>query len=228
LPGFVFDGASPHLYEAPLGIIDAVIDRYENVSDYQCRFSQSCTDRGKLEIRTMNLYFKKPSMIRIDVLHGSRPYDAGSVAVYLGDGKVVGHWGGVMKVFTLKLPVRHPLVTNLRGESIDESVMDAFIFRIPFFLERGTIEVEPGDDAHVFICTPDNESENDGITRDVVWVDTSTLLVVRSERYESETLVQEATWSGYIVNAGLPDELFDAGYNSKELKRLGIETLSRD
>ena len=51
---------------------------------------------GRREERIINYYFKKPMMIRIDILDGNKALDKGSVGVYTGGEKVTGHRGGFL------------------------------------------------------------------------------------------------------------------------------------
>lgn len=201
---------------------------YVRIQDYQCRLEESCTDGSRFEKRIINYYFKKPKKIRMDILHGNRPFDAGSVAVYLGGRKVTGHRGGILKPIVLRLDKTHPLATTVRGLTIDESDMETVLRRVDFYLERGTIELREQEGMYELICVPLNAAENGGITKDIVWIDRTLLLIMRNERYEKDELVQQARWSGYIINVGLPDSLFDVRFEVTDLLGLGIPILDQE
>ena len=64
-----------------------------------------------------------------------------------------------------------------------------------------------------------------GVTRDVIRLDMATLLPVSTDSYEAERHVQHAEWSAYILDAGLPDELFDVRWDAARLTDLGIRSV---
>ena len=163
----------------------------------------------------------------MDILKGNRPFDAGSVGVYTGGDRVKGHRGGALKHIQLNLSKHNLLATTIRGVPIDESDMGTALRRVEFFLTNGTISLQEDDKNLIFICYPFNADENEGITKDIVWVDRRNLLIVRNERYENEVLVQRVEWKDYIINAGLPDKLFDAGFNIAELEKENIPLISQ-
>jgi outer membrane lipoprotein-sorting protein len=203
-------------------VFEAMRSRYEEVRDYQCRLLEWSAEGGRYEKRTINFYFKKPKLIRMDILKGNRPFDSGSVAVYLGSGKVSGHRGGVLKDIVLNVAKTSALATTIRGVAIDESDMETVLNKIPFYLENGTILMSEGDDVYVFVCVPFDPSENEGISKDILRIDKKSLLVLYNERFVGDSPVQKVEWRDYIVNAGLPDELFDLRFDVNELVKRGI------
>ncbi len=207
--------------------IDEIKRNYEKIHDYQCRLVESCRNNNRYESRIINYYFKKPKMIRMDILSGNRPFDAGSVGVYTDGDKVRGHRGGPLKHIQLNLSKHNPLATTIRGVSIDESDMETVLQRLEFFLTNGTISLQIDYKNLIFICHPFDAEENEGITKDIVWVDRVNLLIVRNERYENEVLVQEVEWKDYIINAGLPDKIFDVLFNITELEKENIPLISQ-
>jgi outer membrane lipoprotein-sorting protein len=209
-------------------LISQMRSEYARINDYQCRLEESCTGGSRFEKRIINYYFKKPKKIRMDILQGNRPFDDGSVAVYLGSGKVAGHRGGILKSLVLRLDKTHPLATTVRGLPIDESDMETVLRRFDFYLEKGIIELREREGMYEFTCFPLNTDENGGITRDIVLIDRTLLLIVGNERYENDKLVQQARWSRWILNAGLPDALFDVRFEFTDLLELGIPTLDHE
>jgi outer membrane lipoprotein-sorting protein len=196
--------------------------RYEGIRDYQCRMVEWSIEGDRCENRTMNFYFKKPKLIRMDVLEGNRPFDSGSVAVYLGSGKVTGHRGGPLKGIVLNVPKHSPLATTIRGVAIDESDMETVLEKIPYYLENGTISMSEHDDSFSFACVPFDASKNGGVSRDILRVDKKTLFVTYNERFVGDVSVQRVRWGEYIIDAGLPDELFDIHFDVGELAGRGI------
>jgi outer membrane lipoprotein-sorting protein len=203
-------------------------DRYREIEDYQCRMQEFAIQGSQREIRTINYYFKKPKRIRMDILKGNRAFDRGSVGVYTGGEKVTGHRGGIMKGITLSVPLESPLATSVRGETMDRSDMLTVIERVEYLTQISDIVIEEKSSRVEFEFTPHDPEQNRGVTRDIVWIDLNTMLIIRNERYEQEKLVQQVIWSDYIINAGLPLELFDAHFDIQDLLGSGIPLLSQE
>jgi outer membrane lipoprotein-sorting protein len=208
--------------------LDAIKSRYELIEDYQCRMYEFSIAGSKREERIINYYFKKPKLIRMDILEGSRPFDSGSVGVYTGGDKVTGHRGGIMREIVITVKKNSVLATTVRGESIDQSDMLTVIERMGYLLEIGGVDLVEKNTHIEFAFTPFDPSQNEGISRDVVWIDCRTMLIIRNERYEEEKLVQKVTWKDYIINAGLPREFFDVRIEPDQLRDTGIPLMGND
>jgi hypothetical protein len=220
--GALAKDTSPEVY------LDMIKARYRLIDDYQCRMEEFSIKDGRREERIMNYYFKKPKLIRIDILQGNRAFDRGSVGVYRGGDKVSGHRGGIMKDITLNISKDSPLATSIRGESIDRSDMATVIERFEYHVKNSTAVTSETASHLEFEFMPADPSLIDGITKDIIWVDRELMLITRSERYEGNKLVQQVVWSGYILNAGLPVELFDPGFDVHTLRGTGIPLLAQE
>jgi hypothetical protein len=183
---------------------------------------------GRREERIINYYFKKPLLIRIDILDGNRSLDRGSVGVYTGGKKVTGHRGGFMDgmIMSVRKDSRHAM--SLRGETIEKSTILAVIERMEYLAEHGTVSSHEHESHIELVFQPHDSTKNDGITRDVVWLERDTLFIILIQRYEKERLVQQAARGNFIINAGLPKELFDAHFDSERLEEYGIPVLGKD
>ena len=208
--------------------LDAIKARYELIEDYQCRMYEFSMAGSKREERIINYYFKKPKLIRMDILEGNRPFDSGSVGVYTGGDKVTGHRGGIMRDIVITVKKNSVLATTVRGETFDQSDMLTVIERMGRLLAIGGVDLVEKNTHIEFEFTPFDPSQNEGISRDVVWIDRKTMLIIRNERYEEEKLVQKITWKDYIINAGLPGEFFDARVEPDQLRDTGIPLLWND
>jgi outer membrane lipoprotein-sorting protein len=217
--------AQNHPADRYLELIEA---RYSLIDDYQCRMREFSIGNGRREERIINYFFKKPKLIRMDILDGNRTFDRGSVGVYTGGDKVSGHRGGIMKDITLSISKNSALATSVRGETIDQSDMLTVIERFAYHVKNSTITVREKPSHIEFVFVPAEPSLNDGISRDIIWIDREILLVIRNERYEGNKLVQQVIWSEYILNAGLPLELFDPGFDIDALRGTDIPLLSRE
>ncbi len=201
---------------------------YELIEDYQCRMHEFSVGRGRREERIINYYFKKPQMIRMDILDGNRAFDSGSVGIYTGGNRVTGHRGGIMKDFILSVKKDSTIATSVRGETIDQSGMLTVIERFEYLLANGDVSVTEKTSHIEFEFLPFDPSLNDGVSREVVWIDRDMQLIIRNERYENDALVQQVMWKDYIINAGLPEKLFDARFETAQLRGTGIQLLSQE
>jgi outer membrane lipoprotein-sorting protein len=208
--------------------LHAIQARYDLIEDYQCRMHEFSIGGGRREEKIINYYFKKPKLIRLDILDGNRAFDKGSVGVYTGGEKVTGHRGGIMREIVLSIKKDSALATSVRGETIDQSDMLTIIERIEYLLVNGDASIVEKVSHIEFEFFPHDPSKNEGISKDVVWVDRETMLIIRNERYEEERLVQQVTWGKHIINAGLPKELFDAHFETDQLKDTGIQLIDHD
>lgn len=210
-----------------LWFFDKIQERYESIRDYQCRIDTYCTDGRSNEHRILNFYFKSPRLIRIDLLWGNKPFDSGSVGVFPGGDTIAGHRGGLLSSLTMTIPKKSPLSTTLRGEAFDEIDMEAILSNLSFYIGNGEVRVGRDGNAYWISCVPFDVSENGGISRDIAWFDGKTLTITKFRRYEGAALVQEAVWTNYIINAGIPDRLFDPKFDPCDLLKYGITVLEQ-
>ncbi len=209
----------------PQSIVEAFQAMYESISDYQCRMEEHCRQGSRHEERTINFYFKKPRFIRMDILKGNRFSDTGSVGVYGNGGKVTGRKGGLLSFLAITVDKHDPQATTIRGLAFDQSDMRATLEKMQFHLAESTCTLSMGGGIYELVFEPRDPSRNDGVTRDVITLDAATLLPTSSDSFEGDQLVQHAEWSSYIIDAGLPDQLFDVFWDPKQLEGMGVRNV---
>jgi outer membrane lipoprotein-sorting protein len=209
----------------PGSVVEAFRAMYASLSDYQFRIDETSRRGSALEARTMNIYFKKPRFIRMDILKGNRPGDGGSAGVYRNDGRVTARRGGILSFLSATMDKANPQVTSIRGAAIDQIDLAATLEKMRFHLSESACSLAEGSGVLELTFVPRDPSRNDGVTREIIRLDAVTLLPVSAESYEGAELVQRAQWSGYILNAGLPDNLFDVQWDPRQLEKNGIPTL---
>jgi outer membrane lipoprotein-sorting protein len=209
----------------PQAIVEAFRLMYESLSDYQCRMYEHCRRGSRYEERTMNIYFKKPRCIRMDILRGNRFADAGSVGVYKNEGRVTGRKGGLLGFLAINVDKHDEQATTIRGLALDESDLQATLEKMQFHLAASACALTVGADIYEMIFEPRDPARNGGVTKDIIRLDAVTLLPVSADSFEADRLVQHAEWSSYILNAGLPDQLFDVFWDPRRLARLGIQSV---
>jgi hypothetical protein len=209
----------------PRSIVEAFQAMYESISDYQCRMEEQCRQGSRHEERTIDFYFIKPRFIRMDILKGNRFGDTGSVGVYRGDGRVRGRKGGLLGFLAITVDKHDAQATTIRGLAFDESDMQATLEKMQFHLAESTCTLSVGGGVYELVFEPRDPSRNGGVTRDVIRLDAATLLPASSDSYEGERLVQHAEWSSYIIDAGLPNQLFDVFWDPAQLDGMGIRNI---
>lgn len=209
----------------PQAIVEAFQAMYESISDYQCRMYEHCRQGSRHEERTIDFYFKKPRFIRMDILKGNRFGDNGSIGVYRNDGTVRGRKGGLLSFIAITVDKHDPQATTIRGLAFDESDMQATLEKMRFHLAESACTLATAAGVHELVFEPRDPSRNGGVTKDVIRLDAATLLPVSSDSWEGGLLVQHAEWSSYIVDAGLPDQLFDVFWDAGRLEGMGIRSV---
>ena len=215
-------GADPPAIQST---VEAFRAMYESIADYQCRMYEYCRQGSRYEERTMNIYFKKPRFIRMDILKGNRFGDTGSIGVYRNDGRVTGRKGGLLSFLIITVGKHDPQATTIRGLAMDQSDLQATLEKMQFHLAQSACTLVTSGDTIEMIFEPRDPSRNGGVTKDIIRLDAATLLPVSSDSFEADRLVQHAEWSSYILNAGLPDQLFNVRWDPGQLAGLGIPSL---
>lgn len=209
----------------PQSIVEAFQVRYELISDYQCRMYEHCRQGSRYEERTMNIYFKRPRSIRMDILKGNRFGDTGSIGVYKNDGRVTGRKGGLLSFLVITVDKHDPQATTIRGLAFDQSDLQATLEKMQFHLAESACTLAMGAGIYEMVFEPRDPSRSGGVTKDIIRLDAATLLPVSSDSFEGGRLVQHAEWFSYIINAGLPDQLFDVHWDPRQLAGMGIQSV---
>ena len=211
--------------QTPQSLVEAFQSVYDSITDYQCRMVEHCVQGDRYEARTMNIYFKRPRFIRMDILKGNRFGDTGSVGVSRNDGKVRGRKGGLLSFLAITVDPHDPQATTIRGLSFEQSDLQATLEKMRFLLAESACTLTAGAGTWDMTFEPRDPSRNGGVTKDIIRLDIATLLPVSSDSFEGDRLVQHAEWSSYILNAGLPDQLFDVYWDPRRLAGMGIHSV---
>lgn len=203
--------------------VEAAISRWEstwaNTRSFTSEVSSHITKGDQLEERTLLLWFKRPMNIRTDVIKGNRSHDAGSVAVYRGEGTVSGHQGGLLSGVVLTLSIDDPLCTSIRGARITELLFSRSLELIHQYqrrrssLQLGAPSQIAGRPAIPLTLSTSNENFialNDNIDKDVLWYDTQLNVLVQWERFEKGgRKIAQVTWSNTRLNPSIDDAVFN-------------------
>lgn len=161
----------------------------------------------KHEKKVIEFYFKKPNLMRTDVLAGKK---RGSRVVLNKEGKIRGRnsWG-----FKKTLKPTDKRLKSIRGSTfMNASFLDKIARLKEHILKRGCIatvaeeEYEGNSTYHLHISHNDTD---DPVTGEDIWFEKKTYLMLRNLKFENEDLVADAIWEGAKINIPLKDSLFE-------------------
>ncbi len=188
-----------------LSTFGEAIDR---LHDYTVTIRMHEASGRRMQDRALRYWYEKPSSAKVEVVDG---IGRGSAAVWRGDSSVRGHWGGFLSIFRLTIGLHDPHATSLRGDSID--ALSFFEIYRHVTTTKGELQEAPGptiDGAatEALVLLPSIPAENDGITREVLYLSRATHLPIRRQCFEGETLVKDQQFVDLEINPGLTDGNF--------------------
>ncbi len=150
--------------------------------------------------QTQNLVFdykfRKPSNVTVHILAGP---NAGATLTWNGGPTVVAWRGsGLAAMFKRTLSLNDPLVTTLRGSSIDQLSFGAILAHGQ--QQAGSISEAPGEvidgvAVNAVTLIPAGSASDAGLTREVVELSSVTHLPMRVLGYDGSTLVRKIDFS---------------------------------
>jgi outer membrane lipoprotein-sorting protein len=94
------------------GTVDKWLSSAQALQDYSFNFSMTVFKKSGQVTEAGLLFFKEPRLLRIEIKKGPK---AGSVAVLQSDGKVRGHMGGALKLFSATLSPDSSMLKSENG-----------------------------------------------------------------------------------------------------------------
>ncbi len=192
----------------------SIITKFETVlagiTDYRVQAFGWSVKGSVREERAMVFSFKRPRMIRFDVVDSKKLFDTGSVGIYKGGSDVEGKMGGIMSIFPVKADKNDPLVTSIRGIRLDESDLIGILAKLKYYLNNCVTSAYVLADGTVVLTGIDNEKSISGKTaREILYFDPKSFLPQKMEGFDGDEQVEYIVWSDYVLNTGLPDAMFD-------------------
>lgn len=183
-------------------------------NDYTFKCVISTYRNGKVIREEGTFYYKRPSLMKMEVTEGAKK---GSVAVLGSDGKVRGHLGGMLKMFSGTIGKDSGLLKSANGFSMMNSDYDTLLKDLVKQLNEGSqcqVTSAPVTVAHtgekVYVLevykNVDGDKEKDLTQR--VFIDPKTNLPEQWNLYRQDQLYSSTDWKDVKVNIGLSDEVF--------------------
>lgn len=207
-----------------LTVLQLMKKRFVEIEDYQCILESFAANKKGHHRSIFQYYFKKPKLIRMEVLEGKHP---GTILIYnpsLLQDKVRVKLGNTLKATVQKLlygdflNLNDRRVRSLRGYRIHETDWGWFIdehlriaqslvtsYEIKF---RGVDEINCRP-ALFYVLTSKDAGKTGSIKKEELWIDKENLVPLQYRLYGvSGQLLQYCSYKEVKLNGGLKEELF--------------------
>jgi hypothetical protein len=182
---------------APPPALEAFASAWNGVTAYHAKvtvFDEKGTDAQDI---AFNYTFRKPSSFTVHVIEGP---NAGVTLTWDGGPTVQATRGGGLFAALLKrtIPLHDPLVTTIRGASMDQLSYGAILAhaeQTPGTLAQIAGEPIAGTATQALLLVPSDPAVDAGLSREIIDISTATQLPIRVEGYEGSTLVRKIDFS---------------------------------
>lgn len=187
----------------------------QGANDYTFKCVISTYKDGKVIKEGGQFYYKKPNMMKMEVTNGSKK---GSVAVLGTDGKVRGHLGGMLSMFSGTIGKDSNMLRSANGFSMMDSDYETLLRDLNKQLAEGStcvVTVAPvavasagGVKQHVIEVYKNIDSDKDKELTQRIFVDVKSNLPEQWNLYKTEKLFSSTDWKELKVNIGLTEDDF--------------------
>ena len=186
-------------------------ERFEQIESYQCLFEAFTAKREKTKVVISRYFFKKPNMVRMEILKGKHK---GTVLLYKPHRVRLKLGKGLLSMFSFTLEPEDKRLIDLRGHGLHQSAWDWFIDQHIQLLEltESTFSGEETVDRTntlVFMLSFKDPENIKFIAKETLWVDKEDFIPVKYILYDSEgIIIQSLRYRDIEINIDLKDELF--------------------
>jgi outer membrane lipoprotein-sorting protein len=191
--------ATPLPTAAPTGAppaLEAFARAWDSVTAYRAKVS--VFEQGaEVQNAVFDYAFRKPSSFTVHVVDGP---NAGVTLTWDGGTTLQATRGGGLfaALFKRSIPLHDPLVTTIRGASMDQLSYGAILAhaeQTPGQLAESPGEPIAGTPTQALSLLPSDPAADAGLSREVIEISTATQLPIRIEGYEGERLVRKIDFS---------------------------------
>ena len=177
--------------------LDAFESAWDGVTAYSAKVSVFDQKGSNAQNVAFDYTFRKPSSFTVHVIQGP---NAGVTVTWDGGPTVEATRGGGIfsKLFKRTLPLHDPLVTTVRGESLDQLSYGAILAhaeQTPGTLAQIPGEPIAGTPTQALSLVPKDPAVDAGLSREIIDISTATQFPIRIEGYEGTTLVRKIDFS---------------------------------
>ena len=155
---------------------------------------------GNVQDRVYVMWFQKPTDIRLDVTAGDK---RGSVAVYHGGDRVVGHLGGFLSLFKLNLDIHDRRATSIRGTTIAQASFGAQLEHMKTTKWKSA-EVSVDGDKWTMTAVTVDPSTNSDVLKEVMTLGANGLPIELVQYEASGALAKHVTYPDVQLNVDIP------------------------
>lgn len=187
----------------------------QGANDYTFKCVISTYKDGKVIKEGGQFYYKKPNMMKMEVTNGAKK---GAVAVLGTDGKVRGHLGGMLSMFSGTIGKDSNMLRSANGFSMMDSDYETLLRDLNKQLAEGStciVTVNPvaiasagGAKQHVVEVYKNIDSDKDKELTQRIFVDVKSNLPEQWNLYRTEKLFSSTDWKDIKVNIGLTEDDF--------------------
>ncbi len=175
--------------------VAAFAHAWAGITEYSARITIFDQEGTQTQNVVFDYTFRKPSNVTVHVVGGP---NAGAMLTWDGGATVVARRSGLAAMFKRTLSLHDPLVTTLRGSSIDQLSFGAILLHGEH--QAGGLSMAAGDTidgvgVNTVTLIPAASADDTGLTREVVALSAVTHLPMRVLGYEGSTLVREVDFS---------------------------------
>lgn len=190
--------------------IDRMVKAAGDLNDYSFNYEMNVFKKNRVISQGGNLEFKKPSKMRLEVTDGQND---GAVAVMTQPGKVKGHLGGVLSIFSGTVSDRSSYLRSINGWPMVESDFLSLAKAIRGYVyndgrpTKVTSEPVEWQDGKKYYVVDLYEGQPKRLWKRVA-VDPGNLLPVYWIDYEEGQLWTYSLWKNVQLNPGIADSVF--------------------
>jgi len=156
---------------------------------------------GNVQNRVYILWFQKPTDIRLDITSGD---SKGSVAVYHGGDRVVGHKGGILSLVHLNLDIHDKRATSIRGTTIAQASFGSQLEHLKSMKWKST-DVSVDGDKWTITAIAADPATNDHVLKEVMTLGAKGLPIELIQYEDSGALAKHVTYPDTQVNVDIPE-----------------------
>lgn len=194
-------------------------ERFEQIETYQCLFEAFTAKEGKTKVVISRYFFKKPKMVRMEILKGK---NKGTVLLYKPHRVRLKLGKGILSLFSFTLEPEDKRLIDLRGHGLHQSDWGWYIDQHIQLLELTDStfsgeETVDGRNTFVYMLFSKDPEKTKFITKETLWVDKEEFIPVKYLQYDSDGIIMQSSRHRYIeINIDLKDKLFE---KFKKIKR---------
>jgi hypothetical protein len=176
---------------------------WSNITAFTCTIDAHEVSGNRVQDRTYNMFFHKPHDTRLEITKGD---SRGSIAVWRGGTRVIGHRGGVLSFAKLNVDIHSPLVVTIRGTTIADPNFGAILDHIRG-LDRSSAAVASDNGLTRIDIAVADPSTDKNVTRERLTLGRDSL-PIEYEQWQMDSEVERVMYLNVKLNPPISDATF--------------------